>query len=327
MRRTFALFLAFAVLVTLAPHAHAQKQIVDLRPKWEKGQQIRYRMDVSSSGKTISGAQSATPGGKAAKPTPKNKARPDPDSDPDPADLGINLDQSMLQSVDLRMKVVDTNPEGGAVVHLIYDSLKLSMNSDGAKTEFDSARPKEKDGSDPIAAALRPIVGATLVLTLDRDGNITKVEGGENLLPAGTLSPADSLTNPAAVKEAWGPIFTTRRSTGKAAVGETWTTTDSMNQSLIGSFLITTENRLKSHNSANALVEFKGKITPGPESAGAGIGIQIKDSKHEGAYTWDTQRGQLKDLSMTQTLDVEVNLGGSTITSKQDSKTTIKRVN
>lgn len=342
MRRTLALLLAFAFLFTLAPQAHAQKQIVDLRPKWEKGQQIRYRMDLSSAGKTTSGAQAAkpAPGGKAAKPAPRTpsrtpsrtNAKPNPNADPgtdaEPADAGINLEQSMLQSVDLRMKVVDANPEGGAVVHLIYDSLRVTMTSDGKKTEFDSAKPKEKDGNDPMAAALRPIVGATLILTLDRDGNITKVEGGENLLPAGLGgSAADGLANPNTVKETWGPIFTTRRSSGQAAVGDSWTTTDSMGASLIGSFLITTENRLKSHNSGNALVEFKGKITPGPESAGAGTGVQIKDSKHEGTYTWDTRRGQLKELNMTQNVNVEAQLAGTTITSKQDSKTTIKRVN
>lgn len=305
MHRAIPVLLSLLLLV--APKALAQKSLIDLRPKWEKGQEIRYRMDQTSTQQTKSppGA-GASMGGESG---------------------GLDAAQSMVQAVDLRMKVIDADPEGGAIVHLIYDRFKVSIDSPLNKGEFDSTSPKEKDTGNPLAAMLRPMVGATLVLTLDRDGNITQIEGGDNLIPGGLGgTPADALTNPKELKKTWAPLFTTRRASGRATVGDKWTTTDSMDLSLIGSFLINTDNHLRSHKSGAALIDFKGTITPGPESAGA-LPIQIKDSKHEGTCTWDTQRGQLKDLSMTQTVNIEVELTGSKITSKQDSKTTIRRVN
>jgi len=296
--------------------AIAQPAKVDLRPKFVKGQELRYRMTTHSAGTTsMPGLDDPLADPAAKKPAPVQPAASKP-ADPD---------QEMMQAVDVRFRVVQTAPEGGATVEMVFDAIKLNSKGPLGDTAFDSSKPAPKGGDDDGAAALRKVVGTTLTLRIDRDGNITEIKGGESLLPGG-LGDAASLVSGAGVQQTWGPIFTGRKGSGEAAVGEKWTTTDSLNLSPIGAFTITTESVLASARAGSAEVGFKGRIEPSRESSRQGEGIQIRSASHAGKYVWDTAVGALRSLTMKQTMEAGGSLGGMEMSTSQRSDTTIERL-
>lgn len=337
MRATIHRLVLGLVSAGLIQTAVARQTTADLRPKFEKGQETRYRMDIASEGVTESPDPEADPlADPKGTPSAPGKAN-------DRKGMGtIRVTQKMTQSLGLRFRVVNVDAPKTATVELIYDSLRVSMDGPEGKLDFDSdakpapgARPAGKKPAAPSpgaaadsspAANLSRVVGSTLTLTIDKDGNITKVSGGEGLVPSTPGDPSSTLVTPAGVKELWGPIFTMRKASGSASVGEKWKTTDTMDASPLGRFSITTESVLKSMSGPTASVDFKGTITPAVESAGGLMGFQVKDSTHDGSYRWDTGRGMLQSLDMTQVVEVEGGAQGFRFSSKSTTKTSVKRV-
>lgn len=295
------------------PCRPAQPATIDLRPKFTKGQELRYRMTMRSTGTTSMPGMDDPLADPAARPAPSTKGSPKAAAEPG---------QEMRQVVDVRFRVVDTLPEGGATVEMIYDALTLESKGPAGEMKFDSAQPASKD--DPEAAALRAMIGTTLTLTVDADGAITGVTGGESLLP-GWAGGGAALTGGGAA-QAWGPIFGGRRSSGRAAVGDKWTTTDSLALSPIGSFSITTESVLARAGGGTAEVAFQGRIDPARESSPAAGGVQIRSASHVGRYVWDTTAGALRSLTMTQSMEAGGSLGGAEVSTTQRSETRIERL-
>lgn len=297
-----------------------------------------YRMELTSEGVTES-------------PDPEVDPLADRDSRPpgrgkndDRKGMGtIKATQRTTQSLGLRFRVVDVDAQKNATVELVYDSIKVSMEGPEGKLDFDSAASPANSGAKPSgkspsrsspgsndhqaqASSLARVVGSTLTLSIDKDGNITRVTGGEGLVPSTPGDPAGSLVTPGGVKELWGPIFTMRKASGTASVGEKWKTTDTLDASPIGRFSITTESVLRSMSGPTANVEFKGTIVPAVESSAGLIGFQVKDSTHEGSYGWDTQRGMLGTLDMRQVVEIEGGTQGFRFNSKSTTKTSVRRV-
>lgn len=164
-----------------------QGREVDLRPKFRVGRDTRYRFDLSSANRL------------------KSTTTPELDGD-----------QTLTQSIGLRMHPVELT-EDGAVVELIYDSIKATLETADFRAAFDSARPAgartpqpkpsrpgrspaSPSGASPnpnrsaapdagmddlLAQIMRPMVGTKLTMHVDKNGNITSVSGGDALAGGG----------------------------------------------------------------------------------------------------------------------------------------------
>ncbi len=164
---------------------------VDLRPKFRVGRDTRYRFELSSANRL------------------KSTTTPELDGD-----------QTLTQSIGLRMHTVELT-EDGAVVELIYDSIKATLETADYRAAFDSGKPAaggggggrpganrpaqpgtatpppphnprgakptqnrgggDADMDDLLAQIMRPMVGTKLTMHVDKNGNITSVSGGEAL--------------------------------------------------------------------------------------------------------------------------------------------------
>ena len=117
-RSTFAIVAAPCALVFIAGTA-AKAQEVDLRPKFERSAQSRLVMTTKSKN-TI---------------TPKGQ-----DAD--------KSEQISDQEITFLERVVSTDPEKGATVELVYERIKVKIQSDAlGDFEFDSAGSSKKDPS------------------------------------------------------------------------------------------------------------------------------------------------------------------------------------
>ncbi len=294
--------LAVPALLHAEPVAMAQAKgpKVNLRPKFKKGDEARFRLSLDQKGKF------------------------------DGAGAGETPQSGGTQEIGLLLKVVDVNPETGPTLDLVYESLKVDLDTPLGKVTFDSTKktPGAKPGADPGEADIaetmfRPIVGLRLTVKMDNDGNITSVSGAENAgampLIAGQFTGAD------VIKGSFGKIFSMHKGAGEASVGESWTNEDVIDAGL-GQMKITTTNTLSSYAKGLATISIKGGATLSPGSSSAVPPVAIKDSSLSGKAVWDTERGMLESLETTQRLTVEQTTDGAKSTSVQTTTMKVTRV-
>lgn len=280
---------------------------IDLRPRFTKGQTIKFKMAMTNSGKQV--VSTPTTPGTLTPTTPPTETT-----------------QNMSQEIGLTLKVKDTNKETGSTLDLIYDSFKISMKGpDGSDITFDC---NGKNSDDPMSGLLAPLVGLTLELKMDKDGNITSVttgEGGEagdiaSLL--GGASGMKSLTSADVVKNLFGPIMTTRKGAGEAHVGESWTNEDLIDAPW-GKMKLSTTQTLSSARGSVATIDLKGKFDLQP-SSGTSPAPNIRDSLYVGKTLWNTQLGMLDEMTMTQRLVVEPSQGSKSVNEMNVKVTRVK---
>lgn len=287
MIRTTAI-LATLCAALLAPTAAAQT--VDLRPKFQTGRQTRYTMEVTSMHSTAIGE----PG--------------------EPQETRVRI--GLLE------KVTEADPEKGAIVDLVFETLKVSIKGPDGNREFDSARTSRKQTDapeDPLIAALKPAVGSTLTLTIDGDGNITDVRGGQ-----GITAMLEALGKPSdGARELFGPMFSIKKTEPTAEVGESWETADDIDTGAIGDFRMTTRYTLKAADRRQARVEFKGTLEAQTEAAESPL--QVKDSTYRGMYLWDLATGQLKSMDSDMNVVIEGDIGGEKVSARSKATTKVTR--
>lgn len=303
------------------PEEGTRGEKVDLRPRFEKGSEIRYSLKMNNESKgTITGLP-----GMPAMPTL-------PDIDEKPAKDGAAKpdaapSQQMEQQIDFVLRVKDTDPEKGSTVELVYERARIKMTTGDSTFESDSEKPapKGREDEDILRPFVQGMVGTTITMEVDPSGNITKVSGGDNLMFPGMMQKAGLLNDPKTLGPLFGPLNTKKSGSGLAAVGDKWSNIDNMELGPFGAMKMTTEHTLRSHKNAEAEVFFNGRTEPNTESGSPAAPLKLAHTSYRGKYTWDTRLGQLK--AMENELEVTMEgpgAGGGTMTNK--SFTRIERL-
>lgn len=282
---------SLCTLLALPAFAHAET--INLRPKFEKGAEATYNLALTADNTFNMGAS-----------TEAQK-------------------QHVEQDIGLKLVVKEVDAEKGATVDLVYESIKFKSEGGMFAAEFDSAQPADKDAANPLAGAFRPLIGTTFTLTIDKNGNVTEVAGGEALAGGVAGQMLQGYVTKGGVGSLLGPIFSTRQATGEAKVGDTWTYEDIMPGSMLGEMKMTSTHTLKSANGNLATVDMNGKLEL--KNSPAGPKIEMKEGTYDGNYVWDTQAGMLKSLKTTQVATMEGDLGNGPMTVKSNATTTITR--
>ncbi|MFM9995190.1 MAG: DUF6263 family protein [Phycisphaerales bacterium] len=278
--------LVLGFLVLLASAACASAQNVDLRPRWEKGAEHRFRIESSNTmGKPP--ARSSGPG---------NRGRDEGDA---PA-------QSVKQDMEIVFRVIDAVPEKDAIVELAFDRVKVAVDAAGEKDEYDSTKPGQGGGG--AAGAFKSLAGLKLTLTIDPNGNITSVKpaGGAGATPSDPM--VAGLTGADAMKDLIGPIFTLKKGGGIVRAGQSWENVDEINSGLIGKVRVSTKHTVRSANARDATVAIDGRVDADSESP-AGL-VQIRDGKFTGSYSWGVKEGMLRSMENRMSFTVQIGSGG-----------------
>ncbi|MBX3409171.1 MAG: hypothetical protein KF859_04725 [Phycisphaeraceae bacterium] len=263
------------------PVSPSTRSKVNLRPRFVVGQSHKFSMTLDSKGRQ------SVPG------------------------LGEQT-QNISQEIGLTLRVKEVNAQTGSTLEMVYDSLKLRISqADGEEIVFDSTK---KDPNDPIAMVLSSIVGTTITIKADRDGNITNVDAGGAM--GGALGGLSGLAGGSGatggadvIKNLLGPIVSLKPGTPEAAVGEAWTNDDIIDAPW-GKLRLTTTNTLTSHRASKATIDIKGQFSLQPSSA-SGPAPAIKDSGLSGSAVWNTESGMLESLDFRQRMTVESSAHGN----------------
>lgn len=272
---------------------------VDLRPKFRVGEDLRYVMLLENDGVT------------EMPPLESSK-------------------QTSRQRVEFRLRTIETDPQKGSTVELIYEAIRVTIQSGDTTIEYDSTKPaaggrgrgKDRgrdadplapDQSADLAQALSPVVGTTLTLTVQPDGTISRVTGGGELSGALAGRFAGPIADPQGVKDLFGPIFTTRGPSGSARVGETWRHEDLIDLAMLGRLRLTTDHTLASVKGDTATIDFSGRMDLDSESAAMPRGIRLSDTVYKGVYRWDSASGSLESMEQTQGFTLTGDMEGNSV--------------
>jgi hypothetical protein len=296
------------------PREQPAVRLVDLRPKFEKGQELRYTLAMNSSTRQ----STLTPAPKAKSPRTPAKPGSQPDAAPD---ASANADSSSRVVMGLRLKVTDVSQESGATVDLVIESIKAAVQSGDAKLDFDSTKKSNPD--DPAAALFQSIAGTTLTLKVDRDGNISSVTGGESLTALGQfVSPGGG--GQGKPGDLFSSLFSAHKASGQAAVGESWENSDRIDSPLMGGFRMITRHTLTSVRGREAYVDVRGRVEPSSEAPGAAP-FTLQNVQHQGTYIWDTGAGALKQMDSTMSSEVRARIGEEDKLVRSESKMSVSR--
>ncbi|MBX3378098.1 MAG: hypothetical protein KF678_13975 [Phycisphaeraceae bacterium] len=303
-----------------------QEGRIDLRPRFEKGQSIKLKMEVVNAATQPAIAILDDPSDEPQRPSPQkkpaNKPGTRPGSNPN-AKPDLETTKSKVE-FGIVMNVKDVTAAGEATVDMTFQTVKVLIDGPGFKQEFDSTRPPQpaKPGEpDIMSTVLRPLVGSTFTMTIDRAGNISSVTGGEGFAMLGQVTPGAGGTLP----QVFGPILTQKKGDGFARVGESWENADHLNSGLMGEFKMLTRHTLQSVSGKDAKLSIRGQISPASMAPGSST-FQLKDSAYSGSYTWDTARGMIRDMATRMSITVEHSLQGQPVEVKSETTTKVTRL-
>lgn len=301
----------------------SEQGLVDLRPKFKKGQELRYVLEVDGKNKIVS------------------KGNED-----------LNQDQTNTQRIMLVMRVKEAGDEG-ATIEVVYESIRVVMDTPDGKAEFDSTKAKKNPGKqtpgqgapgsvpagsgnamdDMLAQIIGPMVGTTLEVKTDRNGAITSVSGGEMLgggaiegLLGGAAGSGGGMVPSGKSASNW-LVGGVPGSNGLVKVGQTWTNTDNLGSSPMGGFKMVTTHTLKSATGKNAIVLFNGRAEGTESAGGGGLGglVKFKGGGYRGQYQWDTGAGCLREMNSEMTTEMGGKIGEDEVTMTSSTTTRVKK--
>jgi len=255
------------------------------------------------------------------------------------------------------MRTMQVDESGVATVEVSYERVKLSIDSDDFKGSYDTAQPPtttpsptspatrspatpttpsrpatppkqnhdERENAETLALVVRPMLDSKLILKIDAAGNILSASGGTEMSPI--LSPGlEGMKGLGSRSGAGllGPIFTAKKSSGRARIGESWTNEDTLDASALGSMKMRTTHTLRSAGGGVANIDVVGLIDKTSESVSGPV--QIKDTTFAGRYKWDTARGQLDSMDINQSVGIDLSVEGMMLSSSQKARTRLTRL-
>jgi hypothetical protein len=245
---------------------------------------------------------------------------------------GQNITTTMQQDLEMTWQIASVDKDGNAKVKQKFNNLLFIMEAPTGKIVFDSKAGKEPDG--PVGKILAPIfkamVGAEFIVHMDPQGNISKVEIPEAFLKEMKNFPGGGGFGGMFSQESFKEMMTkSGLNLPKAAVniGDTWNKKVEVN-SPIGKMTINTvctyKGKEERRDQSLEWIDVEPKITlkPDPNSA---VKAKIKSQSIKGKSYFDSKNGQLAEVQMTQTLEMELDAGGMVINQNMKQEVTLKR--
>jgi hypothetical protein len=262
---------------------------VDLKPKFKAGQKAMYRFEQTTN------VVQNVPG------------------------MSEGMKQDMVQNFDAEMRVKEIAEDGTATLEIEYKTMKLGMTSPMGSMEYDSAKPGADDAGNPIAGAIKPLIGMIVTAKVDKAGQVKETSADTSKLVGPAAQMAKQMLAPEQIKSMFGRIIALKEGPTEVAVGDTWTTVDSMTQGGL-KMKISMDKKLEKVEGAAATISMKGTMTSekdakDPQSA---MAPDVTDAKIDGSAVWDTELGAVKTIESTQTLKLKSQMGD------QDVKTVSK---
>jgi hypothetical protein len=219
--------------------------------------------------------------------------------------------------------------ENEAAVELEFTRIKLVSRDPMKVLEFDSDQPVEQDSSSPLAAALRPMVGSIVTLQVANDGIIKSIQrpvGLEGTQASGSM--VAQIMGDEPIRELFGPLFAPKPPPPTAVSGSTWTKVDfvPIGPNRKSGINVRRTDTLSSAAQGQAVIDIKGVLSMKTDPEATEKLPELKESNLEGTIVWDLEAGMLRAYDISQMIRIEGVRENVTISTKNQSQTSVRLV-
>lgn len=304
----------------------------DLRPKFRVGQDRRVRLKLESHETSPDLLAENEEGGG------RKKGKPE---------AAGESEMNTWQEFVLVFRPVKVD-EAGSEVDIVFESIKSKVEGPGVDDTFDSGSPapkQTKPGSSPqskdplqqlealakppsLEELMRPLVGETMTLTIDREGNITDVRGGQKLVRAlNPMAPSAmaQMGGDTPIRDLFKSIVGTPGKT-HAKPGESWSSATNLDVFPMGSTALRTDYTLGSVQGNAGTIAFRGGLKPREDASPGGGGLTISKAEYSGSTNWDQEDGFARSMNAKQELHAELAIGQSNVKIRQRQTVTMERL-
>jgi len=230
---------------------------------------------------------------------------------------------TMLMAMELTAEKPDAN---GQMLHMVYKRIVMNLSGGPMSTSFDSDKEDSAEDS-PMASMYRALVGATIDVTMDPNGNVTAVTGTDQMWDKMAKGNPAIAAMMGKMKEQFGEglfkeLFSQSRKmmpTNPVAVGETWTNNIKQELPVLGKVTLKQDCKLKDIQKTPAgkiaVIEFTGKMTKdeaGPTTKEEGATptptLAKLDMALAGTMKLDVDTGLMTSAEMTQKGDMDMSM-------------------
>lgn len=214
-----------------------------------------------------------------------------------------SAEQRVSRTIRVRF-VVKAIGEQGTQVEMTYQRIAQKISSDLTQQAlaFDTDAPAAEQADNPLMPAIRPLLGAPIMLTIGQSGAITDVDAPASLIPnIPAARAAVQYVDAAAIATRFGDIFSTSSPGPKQAVGATWTNITKTTGPTGTDAKMVTESVRTLESADDAVANIKLKATARIEGAEQNQGpkVELKDFAINGDIRWRTFDGRLETARVT----------------------------
>ena len=229
-------------------------------------------------------------------------------------------------TIEYLMKVVSSDATG-SVVTLRVEKIEMTAKTERAEYNWKSTDARGKnDVNNQALTTMRPALGATITISLDPLGNVTKVDNGGVQIATSDLTDFVGLVvGPQEVRLRFSPLLFPRKGDYEVEVGEKWTGAETMDVPRFGRFTNTTNYELKSVTDSEAIIDTQGSFSLGAGSDGQAPMFKVKNSSVTGTLVWDRAAGLFKSTEIEQRVELEGNAQGFPMGFRTETKVKFRR--
>lgn len=250
--------------------------------------------------------------------------------------MGMDVNQNQEQTFFFSWELKDEDKDKNITLLQRIEGVKLKIDIAGNPITFDSTNPSSANNA--LAEFFKQLVGTTFTLTLNKDMQVTKVDGRDEFLRKlgqanQTMEPLlKKVLNDEALKQMADPSFgmLPGKPVGK---GDTWSRESKLNLGPIGSYKNTFKYTLEKIEGDKAFIKIDSTLTYEPPTETAeGLPFRIKSAKlaskeSGGNAVFDIKNGRLdrQELKVKLEGELEIEISGTTpkVELKQEQTTTI----
>lgn len=312
-RRAYVLIGALSLPLSIGAVVHgaepasptADAPTVDLRTTYERGSEARYEISVQV-GRT------------------DRRVYPPLEGQTEPRKNTSTQDTQLELTVD---RIVREAKDDGAIIEVIYQRIKIQRRDNEVAMAFDSDSPEANDASTILGPIVRPLVGASVFIEVNQQGQIKTIRADEAAASSKETSDmAQQIMGRDPVSELIGPIIAAKLPPTTVKLGQSWTKANSIPVAEKASINVTRTDTLKSIEDGKAVIDVAGRIKLIRDKDSTDQIPDIKETNMEGSMLWDTKSGMLSSYSVTQMIQTEGTISGVTVSTRNESLTTIRKI-
>ncbi len=235
-----------------------------------------------------------------------------------------NTEKKGVQEYGVLVRITDVT-DTGATAELVYESIKFSIESPMGPMTFDSTAAAPKEQESILAPILKPMVGAKVMLEIDKSGGIRSVRIDPKTRGQPGARALDRLLDENSVRMIFGPLFALKDGPADTEQHDPWLTTFPLSGAQTGAAPgeLDQRRRLEKLEGGIARVTLEGSLRTDPKAQPVMPGMTMTGSQ-TGWFDWDTAAGRLAGMEIEETAEVTFEYEGKPVRSKTVTKTTFR---